>query len=78
MNYRELTAFLRQQGCEFRRQAKGSHEIWWSPAKRLYTTVPRSKGDLDTGTLKKILKDLDLESVVRWPKGRDSSQGRRG
>ncbi len=69
MNYRELTAFLRQQGCEFRRRAKGSHEIWWSPEKRLYTTVPHSQGDLDTGTLKKILKDLDLQAAPRPPKG---------
>ena len=58
--YRELTAFLRTQGCEKRREAAGSHEIWWHPAKRLYTTVPRHSGTLDTGTLRKILRDLDL------------------
>lgn len=71
MNYLELTAFLRRQGCKFRRQAKGSHEIWWSRAKRLYTTSPRSQGDLDTGTLTKILQDLDLKIVWWSPNGRD-------
>ena len=60
MTYRELKAFLRENDCEFRREAKGSHEIWWHPAKRLYTTVPRHSGDIDTGTLRKILSDLDL------------------
>jgi predicted RNA binding protein YcfA (HicA-like mRNA interferase family) len=28
---RELRALLRQVGCTFVRQGKGSHEIWFSP-----------------------------------------------
>ena len=31
MRYRELTRKLRNCGCEFDRQAKGSHEIWINP-----------------------------------------------
>jgi predicted RNA binding protein YcfA (HicA-like mRNA interferase family) len=34
MKYRELTKKLRKLGCEFVRQALGSHEIWWNPANR--------------------------------------------
>lgn len=60
LSYRELAAALRRCGCEFRREAQGSHEIWWRPAKRLYTTIPRHSGTIDTGTLRKILRDLDL------------------
>jgi len=30
--YRRLTALLREAGCRFERQGKGSHEIWFSPA----------------------------------------------
>jgi predicted RNA binding protein YcfA (HicA-like mRNA interferase family) len=33
---------LRAAGCEFRRQGKGSHEIWWSPITRRTFTVPRN------------------------------------
>jgi hypothetical protein len=40
--YRRLTALLRAAGCEFRRQGKGSHEIWWSPITRRTFTVPRN------------------------------------
>lgn len=58
--YRQLTAFLRDQGCEKRREAAGSHEVWWHPQKRLYTTVPRHAGTIDRGTLRKILRDLDI------------------
>ena len=64
LSYRELTTILRQLGCEFRREAKGSHEIWWRPAKRLYTTIPKHSGTIDTGTLRKILDDLDVRNEV--------------
>lgn len=70
LTYRELIQILRQQGCEFRREAKGSHEIWWHPAKRLYTTVPKHGGTIDTGTLRKILRDLDIDpDLVRQRPG---------
>ncbi|MCZ6680452.1 MAG: type II toxin-antitoxin system HicA family toxin [Candidatus Poribacteria bacterium] len=55
MNYAELTRKLRSLGCEFRRQAKGSHEIWWHPERRLYTVIPHhGKRDIPKGTLAKI------------------------
>jgi len=60
VRYRELVRKLRRLGCQFRRQAKGSHEIWWHPERKLYTVIPRHSGDIAEGTFRKILKDLDL------------------
>lgn len=28
---RELKEILREHGCEFDRNGKGDHEIWWNP-----------------------------------------------
>ena len=44
MNYRKLTRRLRQLGCEFVRQASGSHEVWWNPANQQFTVIPRHGG----------------------------------
>ena len=69
MRYAELVRKLRHLGCEFRRQAKGSHEIWWQPSTKKYTTIPRHEGrDIPKATLAAVLKDLglterDLESL---------------
>ena len=61
MNYGELTRKLQQQGIELRRQAKGSHEIWWHPDKRLYTRITNhGSQEIKKGTLARILKDLGL------------------
>ena len=38
--YRELADILREAGCRFERQGKGSHEIWYSPITRRTFTVP--------------------------------------
>jgi predicted RNA binding protein YcfA (HicA-like mRNA interferase family) len=64
LTYRELTVALRQLDCEFRREAKGSHEIWWHPAKHLYTTIPNHPGTMDTGTVNKILNDLQVREQI--------------
>lgn len=61
LTYRDLIEILRREGCEFYREAKGSHEVWWHPGKRLMTTVPKHGGNLDTGTVRKILRDLQMD-----------------
>jgi len=62
MTYGELTRKLRKLGCKFRRKAKGGHEIWWHPGRKLYTTIPRhGRKDITIGTLNKILKDLGFK-----------------
>lgn len=61
MNYRELTRRLRKLGCDFVRQGPGSHEIWWNPIERRFTTIPRhGSKDLPIGTLRAILRDLNV------------------
>ena len=56
MTYRELTRKLQALGCEFKRQSKGSHEIWTNPRRNLSAVVPHHAGDLPSGTLNAILK----------------------
>lgn len=58
--YREIIKRLRQLGFEFDRQAAGSHEIWFNPETRRYTTVPNHPGDLPEGTLRAILKESGI------------------
>jgi predicted RNA binding protein YcfA (HicA-like mRNA interferase family) len=38
--YRPLADILREAGCRFERQGKGSHEIWFSPITQRTFTVP--------------------------------------
>ena len=62
MRYSELTRKLRRLGIEFRRQARGSHEIWWDPPRKLYTIIPNHPGkEISKGTLASILRDLGLK-----------------
>jgi predicted RNA binding protein YcfA (HicA-like mRNA interferase family) len=61
MNYRQLTRRLRELGCEFVRQAAGSHEVWWNPKTEMFTVIPQHGGrDLPTGTLRAILRQLGI------------------
>jgi len=55
---------LKQLGVEFHRQAAGSHEIWFNPATRCYTTIPNHPGDMPEGTLRAILKQAGVEVEV--------------
>ncbi len=59
--YREIVKRLKQLGFEFDRQAAGSHEIWFNPATRRYTTIPNHPGDMPEGTLRAILKQAGVE-----------------
>ena len=36
---RSLKKFLREAGCDFERQGKGDHEIWYSPITRIRFVV---------------------------------------
>jgi predicted RNA binding protein YcfA (HicA-like mRNA interferase family) len=38
--YRELIRLLKEAGCTFVRQGKGSHEIWHSPITKRHFVVP--------------------------------------
>jgi predicted RNA binding protein YcfA (HicA-like mRNA interferase family) len=58
--YRTLVKRLKSFGFEFDRQAGGSHEIWYNPSKKRYTTVPNHPGDLPEGTVRAILKQAQI------------------
>ena len=61
MTYRILTRNLRKLGCEFVRHAPDSHEIWWNPKNKFFTTIPnRGSKDIPKGTLAAILRDLGI------------------
>lgn len=59
--YREIVQRLKQLGFEFHRRAAGSHEVWFNPATRRYTTIPNHPGDMPEGTLRAILKQAGVE-----------------
>ena len=62
MKYGELTKKLRRLGIEFRRQARGSHGIWWDPKRKLYTVIPNHPGkEIKRKTLAGILRDFGLK-----------------
>jgi predicted RNA binding protein YcfA (HicA-like mRNA interferase family) len=56
--YRKLVAILRENGCKPVRPGKGSHEIWYSPIKDRYITVPRSTKSRHTAN--EVLKRAGL------------------
>ena len=59
--YREIVRRLRVNGFGFDRQAAGSHEIWFNPGSKRYTTVPNHPGDMPEGTLRAILKQAAID-----------------
>lgn len=59
--YREIVQRLRRFGFEFDRHAAGSHEIWFNPQTRRYTTVPHHAGEMPQGTLRAILRQAGIE-----------------
>lgn len=58
--YREVVQRLKTLGFQFDRQAAGSHEIWFNPSTRRYTTIPNHPGDMPEGTLRAILKQAGV------------------
>ena len=58
--YRDVIKRLKKIGFQFKRQAAGSHEIWYNPNTGRYTTIPNHPGDIPEGTLKAILKQAGV------------------
>lgn len=63
LRYREVVRRLREQGCLFVREGKGSHEIWRGPNQRTFP-VPRHPADFKIGTLAGILRQAGLQMRV--------------
>jgi predicted RNA binding protein YcfA (HicA-like mRNA interferase family) len=60
VTYTELSRRLRALGCVLKRQAKGSHEIWHNPRVNRSAVIPNHLGDIPPGTLRAVLKQLDV------------------
>jgi len=60
-SYREFVKILKKFGFLFFRQAAGSHEIWFNPISKRYTTIPNHSGDLPEGTVRAILKQAGID-----------------
>jgi predicted RNA binding protein YcfA (HicA-like mRNA interferase family) len=43
-----------------KRQGKGSHEIWHNPMVNRSAVIPNHPGDIPTGTLRAVLKQLAI------------------
>jgi predicted RNA binding protein YcfA (HicA-like mRNA interferase family) len=56
--YPQLCRILKDAGCTFVRQAKGSHEIWFSPISHRNITIPKNTRVIHTAN--KVLKDAGL------------------
>lgn len=57
MTYGELKRKLRRMGAQFSRQGK-RHEYWERPGTTLTTQIPRHRGEVPSGTLRSILREL--------------------
>jgi len=59
--YRDIKKLLTAAGCEFVREGKGDHEIWYSPiSKRRFTL---DKGVMVKATANGTLKDAGLDKA---------------
>jgi len=65
--YRKIIQLLKQFGFTFYRQASGSHEIWYNPQTKRYTTIPNHPGVMPEGTLRAILKQagVDVDEFIK-------------
>jgi len=58
--YRAVIKRLKKHGFSFYRQAAGSHEIWFNPETKLFSTIPNHTGDIPEGTLHAILRQAGI------------------
>jgi predicted RNA binding protein YcfA (HicA-like mRNA interferase family) len=61
LRYGELVRKLRRLGFRYYGHAKGSHELWWLPKTERRTVITRhATREIPPGTLRSILRDLEL------------------
>jgi len=60
--YREVAKKLKLAGFQFDRHAAGSHEIWYNPDTKRFTTIPNHPGNLPEGTLRAILRQAGVST----------------
>lgn len=57
--YRVVIKKARKAGFVFRRNTGGTHEIWWNEKTKKTCVIPHHH-EIKPGTLKSILKQMDL------------------
>jgi predicted RNA binding protein YcfA (HicA-like mRNA interferase family) len=57
--YRKVIKKARKAGFAFRRSTGGTHEVWWNEERRKTCVIPHHK-EIKPGTLKSILRQMDL------------------
>jgi predicted RNA binding protein YcfA (HicA-like mRNA interferase family) len=60
LRYRDVIRKLKENGFSFRRQAAGSHEIWFNEQTRKFTTIPNHPGDMPEGTVRAIIRQAGI------------------
>lgn len=60
LSYTKFIKKIKKAGFIFKRQAAGSHEIWFNPDSKRMVTIPRHPGDFKKGTLASMVKDTGL------------------
>lgn len=60
ITYKELIKKIRKAGFIYDRQAKGSHEIWYHPERKLRTTIPNHSKPLSKGVLRAIINQIGM------------------
>ncbi|EAZ94218.1 type II toxin-antitoxin system HicA family toxin [Crocosphaera chwakensis] len=63
MKYREIAKKLKKLGCqEIPRRSGGSHRKWYNPKSNRIVAIPDwGNKDLKLGTLRQIIRQLDLD-----------------
>lgn len=63
MKYKEIIKKLRLMGCEeIPRKGGGSHRKWYNPSNKIVVPIPDwGNKDLKLGTLRQIIRQLDLD-----------------
>lgn len=59
LSYRMVIKKARKAGFVFRRNTGGTHEIWWSEKMKKTCVIPHHH-EIASGTLKNILRQMDL------------------
>ena len=60
LKYRDVVASLRNNGFEYLRPGKGSHEFWINRHTKKITMVACHPGDVPRGTLRAIIAQAGL------------------
>ncbi|NQU77587.1 type II toxin-antitoxin system HicA family toxin [Candidatus Falkowbacteria bacterium] len=60
LNYQQLIKKLKKLGFYYKKQCKGSHELWVRDLDKATTIVPRHSGNISRTVIKGILKDLTM------------------